>query len=315
MSSADPSRLTSRRFAVPIAFAMVYVIWGSTYLGIRYAIETIPPFFMAGTRFLVAGVILYAWSRARGGPKPTLRQWRNAAIAGTLLLLVGNGLLTYSESRVPSGIAAVIVAIVPLWMVVLDWLTGGSARPGVRAWIGIALGLIGVAALMHPTAGASAVDPIGVVVLLVGGLGWSYGTLFGRRADLPKSPLLTTGMEMLTGGAFLIIAGLATGESAHFAPSAVSRTSLLGLLYLITLGSLVGYSAYTYLVTATTPAKLGTYAYVNPVIAVILGATVAGEPIGPMTVVAIAMIIGAVVLLTLKPRPTPSPTPSLATDS
>jgi drug/metabolite transporter (DMT)-like permease len=306
---------TPRRVAVPIAFALVYVIWGSTYLGIRYAIETIPPLFMAGTRFLVAGVILYAWSRARGAPKPTPAQWRNSAIAGTLLLLLGNGLLTWSETRVPSGLAAVIVAIVPLWMVVLDWLTGGTSRPGPRAWLGIALGLAGVAVLMRPTADAGGVDPIGAGMLLVGSFGWSAGSLFGRRADLPKSPLLTTGMEMLTGGTILLLAGLVTGESAHFSLAAVSRTSLLGLIYLITLGSLIGYSAYTYLVTATTPAKLGTYAYVNPVIAVILGATIAGEPIGPMTLVAMAMIVGAVILLTVKPRTAPAATPTLAADS
>ncbi|HWZ58205.1 MAG TPA: drug/metabolite exporter YedA [Gemmatimonadaceae bacterium] len=306
-----------RRFAVPLAFGLVYVLWGSTYLAIRYAIQTIPPFFMAGTRFFVAGAILYVWSRARGAPKPTTTQWRNSAIAGTLLLMFGNGFVTWAEQRVPSGITAVLVATVPLWMVVLGWLTsadGASARPTPRAWVGVALGLIGVAVLVRPTAD-NTVDLGGAVALLIASICWSYGSLFGRRADLPKSPLLTTGMEMLTGGTVLFAAGLLTGESAHFAPSAVSPASLLALLYLITLGSIVGYSAYTYLVTAVTPAKLGTYAYVNPVIAVILGATIAGEPIGPMTVVAIAIIIGAVLLLSLKPRPTPTVARSLAADS
>jgi drug/metabolite transporter (DMT)-like permease len=304
----------SRRVAVPLAFGLVYVLWGSTYLAIRYAIETIPPLLMAGTRFFVAGVILYAFSRWRGGPKPTPTQWRNAAIAGTLLLLFGNGLVTLAEQRVPSGLTAVIVATVPLWMVVLDWVTGGK-RPGVRAWMGIALGLAGVAVLVQPT-GRGGVDLVGVLFLLVASLSWSYGSLFGRRADLPKSALLTTGMEMLAGGVILIGAGLATGEAGHFHPSAISRTSLIGLTYLITLGSVVGYSAYTYLVTAATPAKLGTYAYVNPTIAVFLGWAIAGEPIASMTILAVAMIVAAVVLLTLPSSAAPAHSArALAADS
>jgi drug/metabolite transporter (DMT)-like permease len=310
---SETPRPIPHRLAVPIAFALVYVIWGSTYLGIRYAIETIPPFFMAGTRFFVAGAILYAWSRWRTGIKPTPIQWRNAAVAGTLLLMFGNGLVTWSEQRVPSGIAAVIVATVPLWMALLEALTGG-VRPTARAWIGIAIGLLGVAILVKPS-GHQSVSAVGAAALIAASIAWSYGSLFGRRADLPKSALLTTGMEGLTGGAVLIAFGFATGEAAHFAPLAISRTSLLALTYLVTLGSIVGYSAYTYLVTATTSAKLGTYAYVNPVIAVILGATIAGEPIGPTTLVAIAMILSAVVLLSLKSRPTPAPTRTLATDS
>jgi drug/metabolite transporter (DMT)-like permease len=315
MSATQPSSATHRssiprRFAVPLAFGLVYVVWGSTYLAIRYAIETIPPFFMAGARFFVAGVILYAWSRWRTGIKPTAAQWRSAALAGALLLMFGNGLLTFAESRVPSGIAAVLVGMVPLWMVVLDAVTGG-ARPTARAWIGIAIGFLGVAVLVRPS-GHETIDRGGFLALLVASICWSYGSLFGRRADLPKSPLLTTGMEMLAGGTILIGAGFVTGEWQHFSPHAVSRISLVGLTYLITLGSIVAYTAYTYLVTATTPAKLSTYAYVNPVIAVILGATIAGESIHPTTVVAIAMIVGAVILLTLKPRP--APTNTLATD-
>ena len=205
------------------------------------------------------------------------------------------------------------VGTVPLFLVVLEALLGGP-RPTVRACLGIALGLLGVAVLVRPS-GHDTVDRLGALALLIAAISWSYGTLFGRRADLPKNPLLTTGMEGLAGGAILIIAGLVTGEATHFSLAAVSRTSLLGLTYLITLGTVVGYSAYTYLVTATTPARLGTYAYVNPVIAVILGAGFAGEPITPVTVLAIGMILSAVVILTLKPRPASTPAPRLATDS
>jgi drug/metabolite transporter (DMT)-like permease len=303
----------SRRIAVPLAFGLVYVIWGSTYLGIKYAIQTIPPFLMAGTRFFVAGAILYVWARRQTGLKPTLTQWRNAAIVGFLLLMCGNGLLTWAESRVPSGIAAVLVGTVPLFMVVLEALSNGT-RPTIRAWLGIALGLLGIAVLVRPSS-HDTVDRAGALALLVAAISWSYGSLVGRRADLPKNAFLTTGMEMLTGGTVLIAVGLLTGEGTHFSLNAVSRTSLIGLTYLITLGSLIGYSAYTYLVTATTPARLGTYAYVNPVIAVFLGAVVAGEPITPVTVVAIALILSAVVMLSLKPRPAPTPAPRLATDS
>jgi drug/metabolite transporter (DMT)-like permease len=305
--------MTNRRLAVPIAFGLVYLIWGSTYLAIRYGVETIPPFLLAGTRFFVAGAILFVWSRWRSGIRPTAKQWRNAAIAGTLLLLCGNGFVTWAEVRVPSGITAVIVATVPLWIAVFDGLTGGI-RPTKRTWIGIAIGLLGVAVLVRPS-GHETIDRAGAAALLVASICWSAGSLFGRRADLPKDALLTTGMEMLAGGTILLTVGAATGELAHFTPLAVSRTSLIGLTYLITLGSIVTYSAYTYLVTATTPAKLATYAYVNPVIAVILGATIAGEAISPTTVLAIAMIVSAVVLLTLKGRPTPTPARTLATDS
>jgi drug/metabolite transporter (DMT)-like permease len=242
------------------------------------------------------------WTRLRGGPKPTLTHWRNAAIAGTLLLLLGNGLVTVAEQRVPSGLTALIVATVPLWMVVLEWLTGGP-RPGPRAWAGVAMGLFGVGLLVSPRGGGGGVDPIGAGLLLIASIAWSYGSLFGRRAELPKSPLLTTSMEMLCGGVVLTTAGFATGEWPQFHLSAVTGVSLFALVYLILFGAIVGYSAYTYLVTATTPTRLGTYAYVNPCIAVILGWLVAGEPIGARTLMAIAVIVGAVIMLTLKPRP------------
>lgn len=303
----------SRRIAVPLAFGLVYVIWGSTYLAIRYAVQTIPPFLMAGVRFFTAGAILYLVMRRTTGVKPTPAQWRNTAIIGFLLLLLGNGFVSWAEQRVPSGITAVLVATVPLFLVVLEALTTGT-RPGARAWLGIALGLLGVAVLVRPS-GHGAVDPVGAIALIVAAISWSYGSLFGRRADLPKNSLLTTSMEMLTGGVFLIVAGLLGGEARHFSLAAVSRASILSLTYLIFLGALVGYSAYTYLVSATTPARLGTYAYVNPVIAVILGAVVAGEPITPVTVLAIGMILSAVVILTLKPRHASTPAPRLATDS
>jgi len=294
----------TKRWKVIIAFGLVYVLWGSTYLAIRYAIGTIPPLLMAGTRFLIAGGGLYLWERLRGTPKPTFMQWRNAAIAGGVMLMLGNGLLSWSELRVPSGLAALIVAIVPLWMVVFHWLSGG-ARPGRYAIVGIVLGLLGVGLLVGPS-GHGGVDPAGALAVLIASMSWSAASLFAKRADLPKSLLLTAGMEMIAGGVANWGVGALTGEVAHFNLSAVSGASLVGLGYLIVLGSLVAYSAFTYLVTAVTPAQLGTYAFVNPVIALLLG-WLTGEPLGPRTLPAMAMIIFAVILLTVKPRQRTAP--------
>lgn len=279
-----------------VAFALVYIIWGSTYLAIRYAIGTIPPFLMVGVRFMIAGAALYLFARLRGGTKPTAIQWRNTAIAGGAMLMIGNGLVSWAELRVPSGLAALIIAIVPLWMVLFDWMLGGP-RPGRYAIVGIVLGLVGVGLLVGP--GKGAVDPVGAVALIVATIGWCLGTAFVKRVDVPKSTFLTTGMEMLTGGIINIAVGLVTGEGAHLHIAAISRESLLGLIYLITFGSWVAYTAYTYLVSHASPAQLGTYAYVNPCIALLLGWLIAGETIGPRTVVAMVIIIGAVILLTV----------------
>lgn len=297
----------TKQAKVIIAFALVYVLWGSTYLAIRFAIGTIPPFLMVGTRFMIAGTALYIFARLRGGPKPTAIQWRNTAIAGGSLLMIGNGLLSWAELRVPSGLAALIVAIIPLWMVVFDWMLGGP-RPGRYAVLGIILGLLGVGLLVGP--GKGAVDPVGAFAVIVASIGWTAGTLFARRVDIPKSTLLTTGMEMIAGGIIDIAVGLMTGEGAQVHLAAISRESILGLIYLIIFGSWIGYSAYTYLVTAVTPAQLGTYAYVNPCIALLLGWLIAGETIGPRTLVAMGIIIAAVILLTLKPAQRPEVTVS-----
>lgn len=294
----------TKQLKVIIAFGLVYVIWGSTYLAIRFAIGTIPPFLMVGTRFIIAGSALYLLHRLRGGAKPTAIQWRNTAIAGGAMLMLGNGLLSWAELRVPSGLAALIVAIVPLWMVVFDWLSGGP-RPGRNAILGIVFGLIGVGLLVGP--GKGSVDPLGALAVIIAGMGWSAGTLFAKRVDLPKSTILTTGMEMMAGGVIDVAVGLITGEAAHFHLASISRDSLFGVVYLIILGSWVGYSAYNYLVHAVTPAQLGTYAYVNPCIALLLGWLIADETIGPRTLVAMGVIVCAVILLTVKSAATQRP--------
>lgn len=287
----------TKQVKVLIAFALVYVIWGSTYLAIRYAVGTIPPFLMVGARYAIAGAALYVFARLRGGARPTAIHWRNTAIAGGAMLMLGNGLLSWAEMRVPSGLAALIVAIVPLWMVVFDWMLGGP-RPGRYAILGIVLGLLGVGLLVGP--GKGAVDSAGALAVIIASIAWSAGTLFARRVDMPASTFVTTGMEMFAGGLITLAVGFLTGEGADLHLAAISRDSLLGFVYLVIFGSWIGYSAYTYLTTAVTPQQLGTYAFVNPCIALVLGWFIAGETITPRTLVAIGIIVGAVVLLTLK---------------
>jgi drug/metabolite transporter (DMT)-like permease len=290
------------RWQVILAFALIYVIWGSTYLAIRFAIETIPPFLMAGVRFVTAGAILYGLSAMWGAPRPTWGPWKGAAVLGALLLLGGNGGVTWAEQKVPSGIAALMVATVPFWVTVLDWLRPGGTRPGGRVIVGLLLGLAGIALLIGPDAllGGGNVDAVGAVVLVLASLSWAAGTLFSRQSAgrLPASPWQLTAMEMLSGGAFLLVAGLITGEAGRVDLAAVSARSVLALAYLIVFGALVGFSAYIWLLRVTTPTRAATYAYVNPVVAVFLGWALASEEITGQTIVAAGVIIAAVVIIT-----------------
>ncbi|MEO8348076.1 MAG: drug/metabolite exporter YedA [Acidobacteriota bacterium] len=280
------------------AFASVYLIWGSTYLAIRFAIETMPPHLMAAARFLVAGAILYAWARWRGAPRPTLANWRAAAVVGGFLLLGGNGAVVWAETRVPSGLTALLVAMVPIWMLVLEMLPAlGGRKPRTPVVAGIVLGLAGLVVLVAPGSLAGRVDPLGAGVLLLGCLSWAFGSLYSRNAALPKSGFLAAAMEMMAGGVLLLLFGLATGQAGQVAVLAISTKSLLALAYLIVFGSLVGFTAYIWLLGATTSARVSTYAYVNPVVAVLLGWALAGEPMSLRTLIAATVIIGAVALI------------------
>jgi len=303
MTAERPSGAAAPRGQVIAAFAALYVVWGSTYLAIKYAVMTIPPFLMGGVRFLIAGAILYAWARRRGAGAPTRAQWRAAAIAGVLLLVFGNGAVLWSEQHVASGLVALIVAIVPLWMVTLDWLRPGGTRPGSAVFFGLALGLVGLVLLIGPGAVASPdaprLDVRAALVPVFGSLFWAVGSIYNRYAPRPGSSPMTTGMQMLTGGAAFLIVSVLAGEPRHFSVGAVATSSLVGFLYLVTFGSLIGFTAYIYLLGATTAAKASTYAYVNPVVAVILGSAVAGEPLTPRMLLAAAIILGAVALITL----------------
>lgn len=294
----------ARRAWIIAALAAVYIIWGSTYLAIRFAVETLPPFLMAAVRFLVAGGVLYGWRRAKGFPRPTRSQWREATIVGGLMLLGGNGGVVWAEQWIESGTAALIVATVPLWMVILDWLSPGGRAPRRMVWAGIAVGLAGVAILFGaPDDGE--MYTAGWVVLVGASISWAVGSIYSRSAALP-APLLATGMQMLAGGALLLVAGVVTGELRGLDPTAFSTRSVLSLLYLIVFGALIGYSAYVWLLRVTTPAVASTYAYVNPVVAVFLGWMLAGEALTPRIMVASGVIVGAVALITRagrRPRP------------
>jgi len=298
MTASDSAGAT-QRWRVLVAFAAIYTIWGSTYLAIRFAIETMPPFLMGSARYLIAGAILYALTRRQHtAPIPRIH-WRSAFIIGGLLLLGGNGGVIWAEQIIPSGLAALLIATVPLWMALLNWLGGDHVRPNLGVTVGLGLGLLGIVLLVSPDQAASgdSVNPAGVLVLVLAALSWSIGSLYSRKAQLPSAPLLATAMEMLAGGALLLVAGLVTGEAGQIRLEQVSPRSLLALGYLIVFGSLMGFTAYIWLLRVSTPARVSTYAFVNPVVAVFLGWALAGESLTPRTLAAAAVIVTAVVLI------------------
>lgn len=290
----------ARRLHIVAAFASIYTIWGSTYLAIRYADESLPPFLMAGVRFIISGLILYALSRKRGSPTPPVRHWRNALIAGAFLLVGGNGAVVWAEQTVPSGLTALLVSVLPFWLVLIDWLRPGGHRPRPAVIAGLILGIVGIFVLVNPTAarGHSAINLAGAVVLMFGSLSWALGSFYSRDADLPASGFMRTALEMIGGGVLLLLLGLATRELDGFDIHRVSGASIAGLTYLITFGSLLGFTSYIWLLDKVSPALVGTYAFVNPVVAVLLGWAAAGEPLSARTLVAAAIVIGAVALIT-----------------
>lgn len=292
------------RAQIVLAFAAVYLLWGSTPLAIKFAIQTIPPFFMAGARFLTAGFLLYAFAWAWGVPRPRREHWLPAARVGGLLLFAGNGSLVWGEERVPSGLAAILLATIPLWMVLLDALRKGGTPLTPRLAGGLAIGAAGLGVLVGPANlwGSSRIDLIGAATLVFGAFSWSVGSLHARHARLPDSPVLAAAMEMLAGGAMFIVFGLLTGESGDLHWKAITPRSIAGLCYLIVLGSLVGFIAYIWLLRNVATARVSTYAYVNPLVAVFLGWALAGETLSRRELLATVTIIGAVGLI-LSHRP------------
>ena len=286
------------------AFFAVYVFWGSTYLAIKYAIETLPPFLMAGARFLFAGSILILWARlSKDYETPQLKHWKTSFIVGTLLLLGGNGGVVLAQHFIPSSLAALLVATEPLWIVVLSWLWLNRGRPNWKVALGLLLGFAGVWMLISgrpSSAGASGGvgQWIGIIAVIIGAFSWAAGSVYGLRATTPKSSLLTAGMQMIAGSASLLVVGLVRGELSSFDPSAVSSSSLIGLTYLIIFGSLIGFTAYSWLLKNARPSMVATYAYVNPVIAVLLGWLIAGESMTGQMLIGAGIVVGSVVLIT-----------------
>lgn len=289
---------------VVTAFAAVYIIWGSTYLAIRVAVETIPPFLMAGVRYVIAGGILYAWLRWRGVAAPARIHWRTTAIIGGLMLLGGNGGVVWAvqPGRVPSGIAALMVSAVPLWMVLINWVRPQGIRPTGVETLGLILGFVGVVILVAPgsISGSEPIDHGGAIALLLAPVFWASGSIYSRHAKLPDSVFLATGMQMLTGGALLVVVGSVTGEWGRVDVEAISAKSVLAFGYLIVFGALIGFTAYIWILRVSTPAKVGTYAYVNPAIAVFLGWMLLSEPITSSTLAAMAVILIGVILITTR---------------
>jgi Permeases of the drug/metabolite transporter (DMT) superfamily len=287
------------------AFAAVYVFWGSTYLAIRYAIETIPPFLMAAVRFLIAGVILYLIARIQPDfEKPKAVHWRTSFIVGALLLLGGNGGVVFAERYISSSLAALLVAVEPFWVVIFSWLWLRSARPNLKVVTGLALGFAGVWFLISGQLSPESASYTGSMqfwaplVVIASTFCWAAGSIFGLRAPVPKSSILSAGMQMMAGGSVLLAVSLIIGEWRQFDIASVSRQSLLGVAYLTVFGSLLGFTAYSWLLKNAKPANVATYAYINPLIAVLLGWLIAGESMSGQMLIGAGIVVGSVVLIT-----------------
>ena len=295
-----------------LAFAIIYLVWGSTYLAIRFGVREIPPFLMAGLRFTIAGLAMWAWLRVSGTPSPTLREWRDATVLGTLMFLIDYACLFWAEQRVPSGIAAVILAMIPVCITLLEITFLRTQRLTLRLALGLAIGIIGVVVLMNPWAslGEAALDRRGVIALLVSCCGWSVGTIVTGRLTLPASKPMSAAAQMLSGGVQLLVLAAIAGEFAHFRMQNISSIAWLSLVYLIIAGSIVGFTAYVWLLHYESPTRVGTYAYVNPVVAVILGAVLGGETVGRRTILGAALILISVAAITTIKRRQSIPTTS-----
>lgn len=297
----DAHSLRLHRLKVLAAFAAVYFVWGSTYLAIRFVMDTLPDISTIGIRFFVAGVILYAFAWSRGRHRATARQWRGASLVGVLLLLGGNASVVWSMQSLSSGLAALLVAMEPIWLAILMWILPGiDVKPGRLTFAALGLGFAGAAFLAAPgdVWGRQAVPLAPVVVLTFGGISWAYGSLISRGLDLPPSPWTTSAIQMMSGGAAMIVFGVLRGEWAGFDPQAVSAVSVGAFFYLVVCGSLVAFSSYSWLIRTVEPTLVATHTYVNPVVAIYLGWWLADETVGPRTLAAAVLILSSVVILT-----------------
>ena len=287
-----------------IALFALYIVWGSTYLGMRIAIETIPPFVHGAIRFFISGVILFVWQRFAGQPMPTARQWISCAIIGNLLLVGGNGMVSWAEQTIPSGIAALIIAAVPMFMVIMESIRPRGHKPTVKAIIGLCIGFVGIYILVAPshTAQAPSLNVFGVFALLAACAFWSIGSVYSKAADVPSSALMTTGAEMLAGSVGLLIMSLLTNELQTWNVATVSAHSVYGLVYLILIGSIIGFGSYIWLLKHAPISLVASYAYVNPIVAVLLGAWLASEPLDPHIWISTVIIMGSVMLVNSKKK-------------
>ena len=286
------------RLAILTGFAAIYVIWGSTYLAIRLGVETIPPFLMAAVRFLLAGVVFIGWARYRGAPRPAAWHWITTGVIGALMAAGGNGLVTWAMQTVQSGLAALLVSMVPLWVVLIDWLKPSGRRPAVRTVLGVVLGFVGVALLVDPAdiSGGRQIALAGAAAIFVGSILWAGGSVFSRHAPQPSSQALSSGMQMFGGGVVLLTLSAGSGELARLEWASVSTVALGGWIYVTVLGS-VAYGSYLWLMKASTPPKVATYAYVNPVIALLLGYLLADELLSAWTIGCSVLVIVAVLIV------------------
>lgn len=290
-----------------LAFAIIYLVWGSTFLAIRVGVHEVPPFLLAAMRFLVAGLVLYGWTLARGDKSPTVREWGSVAVLATLIFVVDYGLLFWAEQRVPSGVAAVMLATIPVFMSLAEIVILRTQRLTFRLVVALLIGICGVAVLISRSLnlGGAPIDRLGAVALIVAAISWSISSSLTRKLPLPSSKPMSSGAQMLAGGLLLTIAAGALGEFRGFRFSAVSREAWLALLYLIVAGSIIGFTAYVWLIHHQSPTKVGTYAYVNPLVAVLVGYFLGGEPLGLRTILGTAFVLVSVVVITTTPAKKP----------
>jgi drug/metabolite transporter (DMT)-like permease len=301
-NSMSKSKSTSKTL---LAFAIIYLVWGSTYLAISIGVREVPPFLLAAIRFFTAGLLLFLWSLARGESSPTARQWKSISLIAILIFVIDYGLLFWAEQRVPSGMAAVVTAIIPALMTISEILILKTQKLTIRLAASLLIGLAGVAILMSRTLnlGGAPIDAFGAIALIIASIGWAIASSLLRKLPLPASKVVSSASQMLAGGFFLFITAAALGEFRNFHPANVSRQAWLSLLYLIIFGSIIAFTAYVWLIHHESPTKVSTYAYVNPVVAVLLGYFLAHEPLGLRTILGSALILASVIVITTTPKP------------
>jgi drug/metabolite transporter (DMT)-like permease len=302
--AAEPYR---RTYKTLLAFAIIYFVWGSTYLAIRIGVHEVPPFLLAAMRFTVAGLVLYLWAVTRGESSPSAREWFSASLLAILIFVIDYGLVFWSEQRVPSGLAAVMMSLNAAFMALAEIAILRSQKLTLRLVLALTLGVAGVAVLVSRTLhlGGAPIDTMGAVALLIASIGWSISSSVTRKLPLPSSKIMSSGAQMLVGGVMLFAMAAALGEFRGFHPQQVSRAAWIALLYLIVAGSIVAFTAYVWLIHHESPTRVGTYAYVNPVVAVLLGYFFAGEPLGMRTILGSAFVLVSVVVITTTPARRP----------